>query len=139
MTLKQVLKALKDAGTAQNRKVYARHGATGDMFGVSYAALGKLKKKIGRNHEIAVGLWNTGNHDAQVLAIMIGDPAALSSRDIDAWSRELSHPLTGAFAGFVAQSPHAPAKLRKWIRAKGEWVCGCGWILVAHAARESDR
>jgi hypothetical protein len=35
------MKELKASGTAQNRKVYRRHGVVGEMFGVSYAALGK--------------------------------------------------------------------------------------------------
>jgi len=46
MPLTQTMKALKSLGTAQNRKVYARHGVTGDAYGVSYAHLGQLKKKI---------------------------------------------------------------------------------------------
>ena len=45
MTRADVLEELKALGTAQNRKVYARHGVQSAMFGVSYANLGKLKKK----------------------------------------------------------------------------------------------
>jgi 3-methyladenine DNA glycosylase AlkD len=54
------------------------------MFGVSYAALGKLKKQIKQEHALAEALWETGNHDARVLATMVADPrkadAALLSR-----------------------------------------------------------
>ena len=38
------------------------------MFGVSYAALGKLKRKIKVDHELAEKLWATGNHDARIAA-----------------------------------------------------------------------
>ncbi len=46
MTAEQVLAELESMGTAQNRKVYARHGVTREMYGVSYANQGKLKKKV---------------------------------------------------------------------------------------------
>jgi hypothetical protein len=46
MTHNQVMTELKKAGTAQNRKIYARHGATGEMFGVSFATLRSLHKQI---------------------------------------------------------------------------------------------
>jgi len=66
-------------GTAQNRKVYARHGVGEDMYGVSYSNLGKLRKSIKRHHALAEQLWATGNHDARVLATMIADPAEMKS------------------------------------------------------------
>ena len=72
MTLTQTLQQLKAAGTAQTRKTYARHGVGPNMFGVSYATLGKLTRAIQRDHALALGLWASGNHDARVLATMVG-------------------------------------------------------------------
>ncbi len=39
------------------------------MCGVSYANLEKLKKRIKMDHELAAHLWDTGNHDARILAM----------------------------------------------------------------------
>ena len=77
MTLRETMKALEKAGTAQTRKIYGRHGVTGPMYGVSYATLGQLKKKIKTDHALAEQLWATGNHDARILATMVADPAQL--------------------------------------------------------------
>ena len=63
MKQREVLKELKAMGTAQNRKLYARHGIGTDMYGVSYANLTKLKKKIKRDHELALSLWASGNFE----------------------------------------------------------------------------
>ena len=79
MTEKQVMQRLKRDGTAQNRKVYSRHGVQEPMFGVSYANLDKLRKQIKVDHELALKLWASGNHDAKVLATMIADPNRLKS------------------------------------------------------------
>ncbi len=51
--LSEVLAQLEAAGTGQNRKVYARHGAAQPMFGVSYAALDKIGGRPNRvRHEM---------------------------------------------------------------------------------------
>lgn len=46
MNYQQVMRELKALGTAQNVKVYQRHGAGDNLFGVSFANLYKLQKKI---------------------------------------------------------------------------------------------
>ena len=56
MNYDQAMKELEAAGTAQNRKVYARHGIGENMFGVSFATLEKLRKQIKVNHELAAQL-----------------------------------------------------------------------------------
>ena len=53
MDFNRVMRELEANGTAQNRKVYARHGAGENMFGVSFANLEKLRKQIKVNHELS--------------------------------------------------------------------------------------
>ena len=132
----QILKQLKAMGTAQNRKVYARHGAPPAMFGVSYANLGKLKKQIKADHDLAhnlaMQLWDTGILDAQVLATMICDPGKLKKSDCDRWVKESTcHQLTGAVAGAVARSPHALSRYEKWRKARPEFTQTAAWSTLA--------
>lgn len=135
MTLDQVMKELERCGTAQARKIYARHGAREPMFGVSYADFGKLVKRIGQDHELALALFDTGNHDARILATMIVDPDALRSRDIDRWMRACdSYPITDAVSGVVARTKHARKKADAWRKAKDEWKSAAGWNLVSFMA-----
>lgn len=82
MDYRQVMDQLATWGTDQNRKVYTRHGAKGDMFGVSFGNLRSLAKKLGRNHELAIELWNSGNTDARILACSVFEPEKLSEQDI---------------------------------------------------------
>jgi len=89
MAADEVHARLEAMGTSQNRKVYGRHGVGAEMYGVSFANLGKLKKKIKTDQALAEELWASGNHDARVLATMIADPAALKSRQLDTWARDL--------------------------------------------------
>jgi 3-methyladenine DNA glycosylase AlkD len=64
---------LEALGTEQARKTYKRHGIEGDVFGVSYANLEILRKKIKVDHDLAQKLWASGNHDARILATMFAD------------------------------------------------------------------
>ena len=52
MTYNEVMKELKSLGTEQNRKIYKRHGADLDMFGVSMADLKKVLKHIKKDKEL---------------------------------------------------------------------------------------
>lgn len=135
MNYKDLIQELKSLGTEQNRKTYKRHGVQGELYGVSYAHLGTLKKKIKVDHELARQLWESGVHDARILATMIADPAQGSSV-VDDWIKDVnSYVLTDALATFAAQSSPDPKKIDKWLKSKDEWIGCFGWSLFARLAR----
>lgn len=132
MTRDEVLIELEKLGTEQNRKIYRRHGARDPLYGVSWANLGALVKKIKRDHDLAVSLWETGNYDAMTLATMIADPDRLTASTLDAWMRRVdNYGLADAFAKLAARSPHARAKAEKWAASKQEWTGRAGWTMLA--------
>ena len=128
---------LEAAGTEQTRRTYARHGVTTPMFGVSYAVLRKLQKRIGTDHELALDLWATGNHDARVLACEVVDRARMTVRLADSWVRDADcYVIAGAVAGAVAASPVARSRSDAWRDRTGEWVASAGWGIVAGTAED---
>ena len=139
MTADEVHAELEAMGTAQNRKIYARHGVGGEMYGVSFANLGKLQEKIRTDQALAEELWASGNHDARVLATMVADSARMKSGQIDAWARDLdSYVLTDAFVKLVARTPFARRKSEKWQRSRGEWIGQAGWGLLSYLAGDGE-
>lgn len=133
------MKALKDAGTAQNRKVYARHGVTAKMYGVSYADLGGLRKKIKVDLELAEKLWASGNHDARMLAAMVADPDEIRSSTLDEWARELDcYPLADAFSGLAGRTRFVDSKIARWTRSRDEFIGQAGWNLLARKALKDE-
>lgn len=125
---------LAKAGTAQNRKVYARHGVGAEMFGVSYAALDKLAKGYRQQSGLAAPLWASGNHDARVLATMIADASLVQRSTLTAWARDLdNYVVTDAFSKLVAHSPHGGALAKSWMDDGREWIARAGWsVLTIH-------
>lgn len=131
MNLKQTMATLKKLGTAQSVKIYKRHGAGDNLFGVSFADLNVLKKKIKIDHDLAAQLWKTGNTDAQSLATMIADPEEFTPSSADAWLRDIScYYLGGLFAGLIARSKIATSRVRKWTKSKKETVRQAGYDLI---------
>jgi len=77
MNAKEVHAELERLGTEQNRRVYARHGVGPKQYGVSFANLKALAKRIKVDHALALELWRSGHHDARLLTAQIADPAAV--------------------------------------------------------------
>ena len=114
MTYAEVMTELEAAGTAQNRKVYARHGAPEPMFGVSFAKLGELRKRLKVDQALAEQLWASGNTDARILAAMVADPRAFTPQRLAAWAEQVTyHGLAGYVADLAARTPHALVPVRR--------------------------
>ncbi len=135
LTLSETMALLEKAGSAQTRKTYARHGAIEPMFGVSFATLKTLYKRIGINHELALALWDTGNFDARNLAVKVVDPARMTPADLDHWAKTpLSRMCGGYIANLAAESPHGQGRAGAWLASKDDSLRCAGWGLVGALA-----
>jgi 3-methyladenine DNA glycosylase AlkD len=135
MTLKWTLDALAEMGTEQNRKIYSRHGAGYNTFGVSFANLRAMAKKIKTNHALAIELWNSGNTDAMTLATMVADPKQATTAQLDRWMGDVPYyMLASLVSGFVAKTDHAEVKRVEWRKSDFDFTSQAAWELVAHAA-----
>lgn len=139
MNLEEALQQLEEMGTAQNRKIYGRHGVGENMFGVSFANQNKLAKAIKRNHELALDLWSTANHDARILATMVADPSRADDALLESWVKDLdNYVVTDAFSSFVGKTSLARSSAEEWIDSEVEWPGRAGWHLVAHLAMKDQ-
>ncbi len=139
MTRMETMKELRANGGAQTRKICRRHGIRGDVFGVSFAVLGKLKKKNKVDQSLAEQLWSTGYHEARYLATMIADPTTISVRTLNAWAKDLTdRHLAGALSNVAAEAPSAKKQMEKWTAAKNEMIGCAGWHTLASIARQDN-
>jgi len=136
LSLKDVMSALEKAGTEQARKTYARHGASGPMLGVSFADLKTLMKRIDVDHELALGLWDTGNYDARNLAVKIADPLLMSPKDLDRWAAEdTARACHGYVSQLAAEGPHGRSRAEAWLASSSETKRRFGWLLAGVLAK----
>src|SRR5688500_4416663 len=123
MSFAEVMSALEAAGTAQNVKIYRRHGGIDPMFGVSAAFTKDLAKKILRDHALAAELWASGNYAAMNRAPMIADPSVFTDAEADRWlERVRCYPAAWSLATIVGRSPVALSRAKAWMADPAEYA-----------------
>ena len=143
-TLADALKLLQDHGRPAELDGMARFGMDIDKrLGVSVPSLRHIGKTLGRDHALALALWDTGIPDAQILAGLVADPPRLSSREMDAWAKSMRSwdVCDGACLNAFVRSPLAWGKVGVWARRHDEFVRRAGFALLATLAvhdRTSD-
>jgi 3-methyladenine DNA glycosylase AlkD len=128
---------LKRRGTKAGRDGMARYAIVSDKaFGVSVGTLRQLAKKLGRNHELAASLWDTGWYEARMLASLIDEPEKVTPAQMDRWSNDFDNWAicdTVCFHLFD-RTPHAFTHVAKWSRRREEFVKRGAFALLASLA-----
>lgn len=132
-----MLQKLEKLGKPQTRKIYLRHGYAEPLFGVSFADLNALKKKIKTDQALADALWKSGNADARILAAMVADPQQVTPARARKWVREANFRTLRDYVGWlVAHSPHALELAEKWTRSKDTGERQAGGVILAKMGQE---
>ena len=135
--VKTTLAWLERRGTKRNREGMARYGiVTPKAFGVSMATMAALVRRLRPNHELALALWETGWHDARMLATLIDDPPLVTSAQMEKWCHDFDTWAicdTACFKLFD-RSPLAWRKVRLWSRRRGEFEKRAAFALLASLA-----
>ena len=130
----EVLRENRDArGEANWKKLGDRAGGL-ISYGIGLTKLRAIAKKIGRDHDLALKLWNEKSHDAKVVALLIDDPKALTREQVEkqvdgAAPGMLSHALSSCDAT-LAKSPIAFEVAQDWMVSKDPVRRSCGYGLV---------
>jgi 3-methyladenine DNA glycosylase AlkD len=87
-----ILARLKKHSSARNREGMARYGLPSDnALGVSVADIRLLAKQVGRDHDLAIALWETGVYEARMLAAFIDEPSQVTPAQMDRWCRDFDN------------------------------------------------
>jgi 3-methyladenine DNA glycosylase AlkD len=138
--VESVIASLKRLGDKRTRdQMGPRYGIhlpdPSKAFGVGMAALQKVAKGLGQDHEMAVALWKSGWYEARLLASLIDDPAKVTSAQMDQWCRDFDNwgvVDTMCFKLFDRVPPElALRKVDQWVRRKHEFQKRAGFVLLA--------
>jgi 3-methyladenine DNA glycosylase AlkD len=132
-----VLTWLKRRGSARNREGMARFGLTSkNTLGVSLENIRVLAKRLGRDHDLALALWDTGIYEARVLTTFVDEPSRVTPAQMDRWCRDFdSWGICDALCFHLFdKTPHAWKKISKWSDARAEFVRRAAFALLASVA-----
>ncbi len=128
-TVERVMNQLKKKGSEQTRKIFRRHGAGDNIYGVKVADLKVVAKTIKGDQELALELFDTGNYDAMYLAGIVADGKQMSKRQLSSWARHADWQMISEYTvpWVASESAHGRELALKWIDAKQEHVVAAGW------------
>lgn len=132
MRVEEVLAQLQALGNETVRERNIRNGAGENQFGVKLGDLRKVAKQIKSNHELAMELWETGNIDARLLAILILKPKQLSAEELDRMVRSVTADQVADWLNsyVVKKHPQKEALRQEWMTSDDPMAGRAGWNLT---------
>jgi 3-methyladenine DNA glycosylase AlkD len=133
MTLKDALKQLEALGNEKVRAQNKKNGAGDNQFGVRLGDIRKLAAKIKTNDKLAIALWDTGNIDAQHLAVLLVEPKKLSRDEMDRMVRSASFAWVADWLNsyVVKNHPDKESLRQSWMEDDDPWAARAGWALTS--------
>lgn len=107
-----------------------------NIDGVSIPVLRKMAKEIGRNHPLAQRLWNSGVHEARILAGMIDFPEEVTEKQMERWVRDFDSwgVCDQVCSNLFDRAKFAHKKVLDWSKRREEFVKRAGFVLMATLA-----
>lgn len=131
----QVLKELNSMADARGVAGMARFGIRprSKVLGISVPNLRAIAKEIGRDHRLALRLWKSGVHEAQVLACLVDDPEDVTEKQMEDWVRGFdSWDLCDLCCGNLFDRTNlAYQKAFEWSAMEEEFVKRAGYVMMA--------
>jgi 3-methyladenine DNA glycosylase AlkD len=146
MTIEEVISELKKHYSQRNIDGMTRFGITSvKAFGVSAPIIKSIAKQIGKNHGLALELWETGYHEARAVAMMIADPKLVTKSLMNKWVHNFDSwaVCDGTCLYLFRFTPVAFDKAIEWCDRKEEYVRRAGFammaVLAVHDKKRDDK
>lgn len=135
-TLEEVLSRLRALANPANVAGMGRYGInTKGTLGISIYTLRPIAKEIGVDHALALELWESGIHEARILASYIDDPAQVTEAQLERWVLDFdSWDVVDQVCGMFEETPFAYPKAFEWSLRREEFVKRAGFVLMAGLA-----
>jgi 3-methyladenine DNA glycosylase AlkD len=133
-SVEEVLTRLKAKARADQLEGMARYGITGDKrLGVTVPDMRKLAKEIGKDHGLALDLWETGVPEAMIVAAMVDVPEEVTEAQLEAWVQDFDSwdVCDQVCMNLFEKTPLAWKKIRDWSGREEEFVKRAAFALVA--------
>jgi len=130
----EIIAQLQSLANPENIVGMARYGInTQEALGISIYTLRPLAKEIGRDHELALDLWESDIHEARILAAYIDDPSLISEAQMERWALDFDSwdVCDQVCSSLFDRTPFAYQKALEWSAREEEFVKRAGFVLMA--------
>jgi len=133
MQLTEILAKLEALGSEKVRALNRKNGAGENQYGVRNGDIRVLAKAIKSDHALALELWETGNLEARMLAVLLMKPKALSADELDGLVRSnATTQVSDWLNSYVVKAhPEKEALRERWMETDHPMAARAGWSLTA--------
>jgi len=137
MRFEDVMEKLYSMRNIKNVEGMARFGIKQENnLGLSVTTIRNFARKIGKDHDLAIKLWDTKIRDARMVAACIDDPKIVTKEQMEKYVNDFnSWDLCDHTCGHLFdKTPYAYEKAKAWTKRSGEFQKRAGFALIAWLA-----
>jgi 3-methyladenine DNA glycosylase AlkD len=135
--LSLIVSQIKALASPATKTGQARFGIGGvNNYGLTTPQMRSIAKAIGKDHSLALKLWDTGVHEARHIAAMIADRSRVTESLMEKWVKDFNSwdIVDGCCGTLFDKTPFAFEKAVEWSRRKPEFEKRAGFTIMATLA-----
>lgn len=130
----EILEKLRQKARPDQLEGMARFGIRGEnRLGLSIPDLRRLARDIGKNHELALQLWDSGIEDARILASLVEEPERVSEKQLEKWVKDFNSwdVCDQVCMNLFDRVAGIRIKIVEWVQREEEYVRRAAFSLMA--------
>jgi len=134
VSVEDALAKLKAKAKPDQLEGMARYGmAVERRLGVSVPEMRKIAKEVGKDHSLALELWETGIVEARIFAAMIDEADRVTEKQMEDWVKEINSwdVCDQVCMNLFEKTPLAWKKILDWSEREEEFVKRTAFALIA--------
>ena len=134
MDASKVLSELKAMKNDRNIAGMARFGINPEgTLGVPMPKLRAMARSLGKDHQLAAGLWDSGIHEARILASLVDEPSLVTESQMEQWVSDFDSwgVCDQVCMNLFSETPFAWEKANEWTKRDEEFVKRAGFTMMA--------
>src|SRR6478672_3718014 len=119
-TAAEIIAELKPLAKDNYKRILLNHGIQEPVLGVSIENLKKFQKRIKKDYQLALDLYDSGIYDAMYLAGLIADDQRMTKRDLQRWVETATCEALCSYtvSWVAAEGLHGWEMAHQWIDSK---------------------
>lgn len=133
----EILEKLKSLSNPAVVAGMARYGINpAKVYGVNIPPLRNLAREIKKDHALALELWDSGIHEARILATMVDDPKQVNEAQMENWVKGFDSwdVCDQCCSNLFDKTALAWNKAVEWSAREEEFVKRAGFVLMTQLA-----
>ncbi|MFX1486962.1 MAG: DNA alkylation repair protein [Promethearchaeota archaeon] len=133
-SVKEVLRKLKGKARPDQLEGMSRYGMVAEKrLGVSVPDMRKIAKEVGKDHQLAIDLWETRIAEARIVAAMVDEPEKVTENQMEDWVKDINSwdICDQVCMNLFEKTPLAWKKILEWSEREEEFVKRAAFALIA--------